>query len=133
MVGGIADTHAVIWYIFSDSRLSGTARSFITSANLNGDHIGISSITLIEMVYLIEKGRIAAESFTRLAAALEAPQSEFVEIPVDLRIARALSQIQVGQIPDMPDRIVAATAIAFQVPVISRDAKIQHSGLQTIW
>jgi len=108
MVGGIADTHAVIWYTFSDSRLSSNARSFITSANLNGDHIGVSSITLIEMVYLIEKGRIAAESFTRLVTALEAPQSEFVEIPVDLRTARALSQIDVAQIPDMPDRLIAA-------------------------
>ena len=36
-------------------------------------------------------------------------------------------------IRDMPDRIIAATALTLGVPVISRDSKIQLSSVSTIW
>jgi predicted nucleic acid-binding protein len=85
------------------------------------------------MSYLIEKGRIASESFSIVAAELNDPASLFVETPVDLKIARALSRVHVEQVPDMPDRIIAATAVHFGVPVISRDAKIKLSTVATIW
>lgn len=133
MLVGVADTHTVIWYLYADPRLSPAAKAFIEAAAANGDQIGLSSITLIEMVYLIEKGRIAVESFTRLAAALEEPGGLFIEIVPDLRVARTLSRIDVATVPDMPDRIVAATALHLQVPVISKDGKIRLSGLAAIW
>lgn len=59
--------------------------------------------------------------------------SLFVEIKVDLDIARALSKVSAVEVPDMPDRIVAATAVELSVPVISRDGKIQLSSVATIW
>ena len=133
MIAAIADTHTVIWYIYSDTRLGKAAKNFIETTAQNGDQIGISSITLIEMVYLIEKGRIAAESLSRLANALDDSENVFREIPVDLKIARVLSQVDAGQVPDMPDRIVAATAVQYNVAVISRDGKIKLSSVQTIW
>jgi PIN domain nuclease of toxin-antitoxin system len=37
------------------------------------------------------------------------------------------------EIPDMPDRIVAATALYFGVPAISRDGRIRASNIQTVW
>lgn len=133
MIAAIADTHAVIWYLAKDARLSSAAKSTFEVAVKLGDLVGISSITLVEMVYLIEKGRIPPERFTQLANILDNQGSVLVEIPVDLKIARALARVDVVQIPDMPDRIVAATALQLNVPVISRDAKIQASGLTTIW
>jgi len=36
-------------------------------------------------------------------------------------------------VPDLPDRIIAATALHLNVPVISRDSKIQAANLQTVW
>jgi len=53
MLAGLADTHTVIWYIFADPRLSSTAKAFIDEAATAGDQLGVSSITLIEIVYLI--------------------------------------------------------------------------------
>lgn len=133
MITAVADTHAVIWYIYGDVRLSAPATHFINTAFAAGDHIGVSSITLVEMVYLIEKNRIALESFSRVAAALNEIDSLFIEVPIDLDIARALSRISGAQISDMPDRIVAATAIYLNVPIISRDSRIRVSGVSTIW
>jgi PIN domain nuclease of toxin-antitoxin system len=36
-------------------------------------------------------------------------------------------------VPDLPDRIVAATAVALRAMLISRDGKIRASQVQTIW
>ena len=133
MLSAVADTHAVIWYLSNDPRLSAAARGVFEHAAQQGHQVAISSITLVEMVYLVEKDRIPAGHFTRLAAELSDPDSLLVEIPVSLTVARALSRVDVAQIPDMPDRIVAATALHLNVPVISRDAKIQAASLHTIW
>jgi PIN domain nuclease of toxin-antitoxin system len=133
MILAVADTHAAIWYLADDSRLSLKAGQVIDQAADNGDQIAISSISFIEMVYLIEKGRIAPEQFSQLANQVEEPNGLFTEISVSLKLARALSRVNSSQIPDMPDRIVAATAIHLGVPVISRDGEIRVSGINTIW
>ena len=129
----VADTHAIIWYFEADQRLSTAAKSFIEITAANNDTIAISAITLVEMVYLIEKNRIPAQRFSQLAEELRDSESLFVEIPVDVKIARALTRVDVAQVPDMPDRIIAATALHLQIPVISRDSKIKLSSVSTIW
>jgi PIN domain nuclease of toxin-antitoxin system len=60
MLTAVSDTHTVIWYLANDSRLSAVARVVFENAAQQGDQIAISSVTLVEMVYLVEKGRIPA-------------------------------------------------------------------------
>ncbi len=40
MLQAIVDTHAVIWYIFADSRLSITAQATIEQIAADGDTVG---------------------------------------------------------------------------------------------
>jgi len=54
MIIAVADTHAVIWYLTPDQRLSATARSFMDAASAQGNQIAVSSISMIELVYLVE-------------------------------------------------------------------------------
>ena len=133
MIAAVADTHAVIWYLAADSRLSATAKHTIEDAAQKGKQIAISTITLVEIVYLVEKDRIPAGRFTQLMAALDDPESVLTEVALTPSIARTLSRIDREQVPDMPDRIIAATGLQIGVPVISRDGKISGSGIQTIW
>ena len=44
-----------------------------------------------------------------------------------------MSRVARAQVPDLPDRIIAATALHLGIPIISRDRKIQASGLTTVW
>ncbi|BAY91801.1 MULTISPECIES: hypothetical protein [unclassified Tolypothrix] len=67
MLRAVADTHTVIWYIFGDSRLSTTAKDMIEQIVSDGDQIAFASITLAEIVYLSEKGRISALTLGTLA------------------------------------------------------------------
>jgi predicted nucleic acid-binding protein len=36
-------------------------------------------------------------------------------------------------VADMPDRIIAATALHLGLPLITRDRHLQSAGIQTIW
>ena len=133
MLRVVMDTHAVIWYIFADSRLSVTARNTIEQIAAEGNQVAFSSITLAEIVYLSERGRINAVTLDRLLAEVNSEDAMLVEIPFDQNIAQALRQVDRSQIPDLPDRIIAATALYLGLPLISRDRRIQLSEIDTIW
>jgi predicted nucleic acid-binding protein len=64
---------------------------------------------------------------------VESDDALLVEIPFDRNIALTLRQVDRSQIPDLPHRIIAATALYLNVPVISRDRRIQLSSIDTIW
>jgi PIN domain nuclease of toxin-antitoxin system len=129
----VADTHAVIWYIFGDARLSVTARNTIEQIAAEGNQVAFSSITLAEIVYLSERGRIDAATLDRLLRAVDGENAVLAEVPFDRNIAQSLMRVERAQIPDLPDRIIAATALYLGLPLISRDRRILLSDVDTIW
>jgi PIN domain nuclease of toxin-antitoxin system len=133
MLVAVADTHAVIWYIFADRRLSETARAIFEKAAVEGNQVAFSSITLAEIVYLSERGRIPTGTLDILLNAVDASTAVLVETPFDRYITQAMANIDRAQVPDLPDRIISATAVYLGVPLISRDHKIQLSAVHTIW
>ncbi len=66
----VADTHATIWYLLDDPRLSQSARRAMEDAAQSGSPIYVPSITFVEIVYLVEKGRFDAALISRLLLAL---------------------------------------------------------------
>lgn len=133
MIVAVADTHTIIWCLFNDERLSNIARQTIETAAADRNQIGISSITLAEIVYLSEKNRIPEQTLERLLNSIEEENSVLTEISLDKNVVKTLVRVDRTQIPDLPDRIIAATALYLEVPVISRDRKIKLSDIQTIW
>ena len=133
MLAGVADTHTAIWYLYGDKRLSARAKSFMDSAYLGDDQIGFSSITLAEIVYLEEKRKILPDTLAQFLAIVNVQDSLFVEVPFDRNIIKSLLRVPRTSVPDLPDRIIAATALHLGVPLITRDAQIQASGIGTIW
>jgi PIN domain nuclease of toxin-antitoxin system len=133
MLRAVADTHAVIWYLFADERLSVTARATIEEAAADGDQIAFSSITLAEIIYLGEKGRIDPAALERLLTAVDGEDAVLIEVPFDRHVAQALRKVERSQVPDPPDRIIAATALHLGLPLISRDRMIQLADVDTIW
>jgi PIN domain nuclease of toxin-antitoxin system len=124
------DTHAIIGYIFADTRLSINARNFIEQIAADGAKIALASIPLAEIIYLTEKGRLPS-TFECLLQALDSNNSLLVEIPFHREIAQSLRLVERTKVPDLPDRIIAATSLHLGVPLISRDRKIQLSSINT--
>ena len=133
MIAGVADTHAALWYLLKNPRLSPAARNFMDDAASAGHDIALSPISLAEIVYLVEKGRLAASAYDELREALNDPDFVLEEAPFTGEVVETMRQVPREDIPDMPDRIVAATALYFGVPVISRDGRIRASNVQTVW
>lgn len=133
MIAGVADAHTAFWYLFNDDRLSGAAADFIDKAATAGSQIVVSSVSMAEIVYLIEKNRLPANAYIDLKAALDDPDHVFKEAPFTVEIVDAMKQVPRADVPDMPDRIIAATAVYFGAPALSRDCKIRASNVQSIW
>jgi PIN domain nuclease of toxin-antitoxin system len=127
------DTHTIVWYLANDRRLSAKAVNALDSATGTGSAIHVPSICLVELTYLVEKGRLPSIARDRLIKALDDPSAACRLASLDRMVADALEFVGRKEIPDLPDRIVAATALALQVPLISRDGKIRASKVQTIW
>jgi len=85
------------------------------------------------MVYLSEKGRIPPTAVEDLARALLDPEYPLHELPVHTSVARRMASANREDVPDMPDRIIAATGLQYDVPVISRDRRIRASNIRSIW
>ncbi|MGD1073523.1 MAG: PIN domain-containing protein [Bryobacteraceae bacterium] len=133
MAAIVADTHAALWYLTDNPRLSVTAARALDEASAAGDPILIPSISLVELTYLIEKGRLPAEARRRLVDALADPEGPYELAALDARVAEAVERIDRNAVPDMPDRVIAATALARALALVSRDARIRAANLQTVW
>ncbi len=133
MGGLVADTHAVVWYLGKSPRLSATARERMREAIASGNPVHVPTICLVELTYLIEKGRLPALVRERLLDHLRRRRSGFRAHALDLGTAATLARVPREQVPDMPDRIIAATALHLNLPLISRDRRIRASGLEVVW
>jgi PIN domain nuclease of toxin-antitoxin system len=73
MAAVAVDTHAIIWYLSNDQRLSVKAAEALDLATGAGDVIYVPSICLVELTYLVEKGRLPSVARDRLIKALDDP------------------------------------------------------------
>jgi PIN domain nuclease of toxin-antitoxin system len=129
----VADTHVLVWYLTAPKRLSPAAGVALDAASSPGSVICVSAISLVEIRYLVEKGTLPAAVQERIDEALDAPDVAVWVAPVDREVARSLAQVPWSDVPDMPDRIIAATALALGVPLVTRDGRIRTSAVPTIW
>ena len=131
MIRVVADTHALVWALANDPRLSPAARTALAPGG--NDTVGVSSISFAEVLYLEEKSRVPRGTLARLQAILGSPDWALEEVPFSLAIVGAMVRVTRDQVPDLPDRIIAATALHLGVPLITRDGRISVSGIDTIW
>jgi PIN domain nuclease of toxin-antitoxin system len=132
-IAAVSDTHAAIWFLSGDPRLSAVAKEFFNKAAFARRKIVLSPIGLVEVVYLIEKNRLPASAFYDLRTALSNPNHLLEEAPFTAEVVETMRQISRDAVPDMPDRIVSATAVFRGVPLISRDGRIRASDVKTVW
>ena|SRR5438309_7900397 len=129
----VADTHALIWYFHDQDRLSTKALAALDQATAAGDSIGLPTIAIVEICYLVEKGKLPEAALLRVISEMEREDSVLAVVSLDSNIARAVREIPRDLVPDMPDRIIAATAFHLGLPLVTRDAQIRSANITTIW
>ena len=130
----VIDIHTLIWYLDQSPKISPTAIDILDRATRDDFPIFIASITLVELVYLVEKKRLGEFPLEQLLNELATPESLFSIVTLTLEVVQSLQRIPRVQVPDMPDRIIAATAHSLNIPLITCDHKILACpAIQTIW
>jgi PIN domain nuclease of toxin-antitoxin system len=129
----VVDTHALVWYLEDSPRLSPAARQVFDACDRGEIAIYVPTICMVELIYLQEKGRIPGELKAELNAQLQAGTSGLILMGLTPEVAEAVAEVPRTAVPDMPDRIIAATAVHLGLPLVSRDRLIQLSGIETIW
>src|SRR2546422_794587 len=105
MAAVAVDTHAIIWYLLGNPQLSAKAADALDSATAAGELIHVPSICLVELTYLVEKGRLPDTARDRLIQALDDPETPCLLAPLDRTVADALKFVSRSEVPDLPDRI----------------------------
>ena len=128
----LLDTHVVVWLASGDARISNAAQTAIEKARQGVRGLAISDFTLFELSLLFRKKRFDlvtdAESF------LSEVEHRFIVLPITANVAWQASELPAGYPKDPADRIIGATALVEDIPLITADRQIRNSrALPTIW
>jgi PIN domain nuclease of toxin-antitoxin system len=130
----LSDTHALIWHLAKSPSLSPQARSLFLEADQGRQVVLVPSIVLVEVVYLTEHHKVPTALIQRIVDLVGEPGTGYRLLSLDLGVARALERIPRETVPDLPDRVVAASGLMLQLPVVTRDARIRSlSEVRTAW
>lgn len=129
----VADTHAIVWLLLAPRRLSLTALEALNAAVSQGSGIAVAPISLAEIVYLEEKQRVDGQTLAVLLGTIADAAVPIELAAMDANVAAAMREVPRDIVADMPDRIIAATALSLGLPLVTRDAAIRRVGIETIW
>lgn len=131
----ILDTHALVWYLKGNSRLSQPAQSLMSA---QASQMVLPLIALAEATLLIERGRITIPSVASLIKDVERDNRIQVYPLTQWVFARSLTAAG-RKIPELHDRFIVSTGLHLQdlahsVAILTRDESITGSAvLPVIW
>lgn len=129
----VLDTCAIIWDALSPNSLSARAKRAIATAN-ETDGIIFCEISQWEIAILMKKRRlvIGTDYFSFINMVLAS--NRYLLKGITARIADLAVNLPEEITADPADRLIIATAIAENSPLVTGDANIRNSSvLQTIW
>lgn len=129
----VLDTHAAVWYLTQSRYISDTAFKRIEHTIARGLPVFVSAISIVEVIYLVEKNLLSRDCLEDLLNALRKQTSGLIIAEITTEIGEAVERVSRQAIPEMPDRIIAATALHLGLPLVTRDTKIQAAGIAWIW
>jgi PIN domain nuclease of toxin-antitoxin system len=126
----LADTVAIVRHLRQHPALGRNAASILQEADQGLHRIYLSAITLMEVLYLSEAGRIDLRLDELVATIARA--SNYEVVPVDAEVT--LAAVAIDDVPELHDRIIVATARYLGVPILTGDRVIAASQhVQTLW
>ena len=129
----VIDTHIIIWYALKPDALSSNAKEAIRKANEN-DSIIICEISLWEIAMLIKKRRLKIEASYIEFTELILRSNNYLIKGITPQIADLSVNLPEEINPDPADRIICATSIAYNAPLVTSDKNLLKSKMiKTIW
>jgi PIN domain nuclease of toxin-antitoxin system len=128
----LLDTHVVIWLSYEHGRISTKAQAAIKEARQKESGLAVSAISLIEIARLSSHGRLHLTP--DLETFLSEVEQRLVVLPITGRIAMQAFELPKAYPKDPVDRVIGATALVEDLPLITADNDIRRSqAIPTIW
>jgi PIN domain nuclease of toxin-antitoxin system len=127
----VLDTHAWLWWMDDPGRLSEQAVSTLADAK----DVAISTVSVWELATLAARGWITLDRDTGDWVRRALSDGRINALPPDIEVALGAGLLDVRAFPgDSADRLIFATARAFDAPLITRDERLRaFAPDQTIW
>jgi PIN domain nuclease of toxin-antitoxin system len=125
----LLDTHALLWAILSPTTLSRKASAVIADeSNL----ILVSAASAWEISTKVRLGKLPGAEVLEREFLDVMDDAGYTLLPID-----AASALRAGRLTsdhrDPFDRILAAQALAQDIPILSTDAKLDTFGIRRLW
>jgi PIN domain nuclease of toxin-antitoxin system len=127
----ILDTHALIWFLAGDSRLTPRARSEIETAGQDGDAV-VSAVSAMEVVTRHRLGKLPeAEDIAHdFEASITSPG--FASLAITVRHAGVAGRLAIAH-KDPFDRLLIAQALIENAALVSNEKLFDSAGVERIW
>jgi predicted nucleic acid-binding protein len=123
----VTDTQAIVKFMMGQKVINDRSHRAFLSADEGKSIIIIPAVVLMEVLYLFERNRIDV-GLLQIEELLKSRNYQFE--PLSLEILKAA--IEIDDIPELHDRLIAATARHLDIPIITNDPLIIKSQHVTV-
>ena len=125
----VIDTHALVWYLENNLRLSPNARLTFDQIDQGAVTGVIPTIVLAELMHISVRGRIPT-TFDDIARLIR-DSSNFLIAPFDFEV---LTHMRGLTALELHDRIIVGTALAIRARLVTRDETVRNANIvDCIW
>ena len=125
----LLDTHAFLWFVTGDTRLS---RQALATIENSGNEIFFSAVSAWEITIKNQLGRLKIQEDLELFITNQLVQNGFRPLSITI-----IHSINSGNLPllhkDPFDRILISQSVIENMPLISRDTNIKRYDVQLVW
>jgi PIN domain nuclease of toxin-antitoxin system len=125
----LLDTHALLWFLLDDPKLSRTAREVISDSTTK---VSVSPATYWEIAIKISLGKYTLDEPYGVFFERELTTNDFDILPILPRHTVILTDLPFHH-RDPFDRLLVAQSIAEQIPLVSCDEVIDNYKVTRLW
>jgi PIN domain nuclease of toxin-antitoxin system len=125
----LLDTHAFLWFILDDAKLSNPARALISDPD---NIVQVSPASYWEMAIKISLGKYALPEPFATFMEHQLAINDFGVLPIEPKHAAVLTELPFHH-RDPFDRMLVAQALGEQIPLVSADSALDAYTLTRLW
>ena len=126
---GLLDTHTLLWAVINPGLLSRRVTSIIDD---NSSIILVSAASAWEIATKVRLGKLSRAENLERSFVDNLNDLGYLLLPIDPATALRAGRFAAAH-GDPFDRIIAAHALALDIPVISKDTKLDLLGVRRLW